>query len=208
MKSNIKVIEFKSNKPGKNVVILVGVHGNEICGVQASDKIASRLNIDSGKVTFIYSNLEAIKQNKRFIEKNLNRCFFREQNKEIKNSLEGRTALEIMSYLDKADIMLDIHASATKNSQPFVICRESLMSEANIFDVKLVVFNFDEFEPGSTEYYMNQLSKKGFGIECGYMDDSKSIEFAEKAIIAFLISNKCIKGSLNLKKNQRFLKII
>ncbi len=208
MKTNIKVIELKSNKPGKNIVVLAGVHGNEICGIKAFDKLISTLKIDAGKVTFIYSNLEAIKQNKRFIEKNLNRCFFQEQDKDIKNSLEGKTAKEIIPYLEKADTMLDVHASASPNSQPFVICDESLIREANIFDVKLVVCNFDEFEPGSTDYYMNQLSKKGFGIECGYMDDVNSSEFAEKAIITFLVSNGCIKGSLNIKENQRFLKII
>ncbi len=208
MKSNIKIIEKKGEREGKNLVVLAGVHGNEICGIKAFDKLIPKLKIESGKVTFIYANLEAIKQNKRFIEKNLNRCFLQEQYEDIKNSLEGRTAREIIPYLEKADIMLDIHASATKGSQPFVICDESLMDEANIFDVKLVVCNFDEFEPGSTDYYMNQLSKKGFGIECGYLDDPKSQKIAKKAIINFLISNKSIKGNLKIRKDQKFLKII
>jgi len=94
MKSNIKVICKKGGKTGKTTLILAGVHGNEKCGIIAFDKIIKNIKIESGKVYFIYSNLKAIKQNKRYIEKNLNRCFFKKQSKEIKLSLEGNTARE------------------------------------------------------------------------------------------------------------------
>ena len=125
MKSNIRVVEKQGTKEGKNLVVLVGVHGNEVCGVKAADLLLPKLKIKSGTVTFIYANLEAIKQNKRFVEQNLNRCFFNEQSSDVKQSLEGKTAREIISYLDKADALLDIHASLTKDSVPFVICDES-----------------------------------------------------------------------------------
>src|SRR3989338_8412149 len=120
--SNIQIVE-------KNVVILVGVHGNEVCGVKAVDQLLPILQIKSGNVMFIYANLEAIKQRKRFIEQNLNRCFLKKQPLEIKNSIEGKTAQEIIPYLDKADVLLDIHASFTKDSIPFVICDESILKK-------------------------------------------------------------------------------
>ena len=206
--SNIKAVVIKGKLPGKNLVVLIGVHGNEICGIKAADKLVSELEIKKGKVTFIYSNLEAIKQNKRFIDLNLNRCFLKDQPKEMNESLEGKTAREIMPFLEEADSLLDIHASNSKDSLPFVICDESQLEDASIFRANLVTFNWDEFEPGSTDYYMNIQGKEGFGFECGYLGDPKTQEVAEEAIQNFLsYFGATNKKSIN-QNNQEYLKIV
>ncbi len=193
---NIRVIEKHGLKPGKNVVVLAGVHGDEVCGVKAFDLLIPLLNIECGKVTFIYANLEAIRQNKRFVEVNLNRCFFKEQAEEIKGTLEGKTAKSIIPFLERADALLDLHASFTKESVPFVICGESQIKTASIFDSSLVVCNIDPFHPGSTDHFMNVHVKPGFCFECGYLGDEKTQEIAEKALISFLRSNGNISGPL------------
>lgn len=207
MKSNIKVTVKEGNKPGKTIVILAGVHGNEVCGVKAFDEIIPNLKIECGKVIFIYANLEAIKQNKRFVEKNLNRCFFKNQPLEIVNTLEGKTAKEITPYLDISDGLLDMHSSNNPETNPFIICDESQIDNARIFDPKIVTFNWDPFEPGSTDYYMNQLKKPAFCIECGYVTDISAIDVAKKAIFDFLIFNKNISGNISLNNDKKFLKI-
>ncbi|MDF1682786.1 MAG: succinylglutamate desuccinylase/aspartoacylase family protein [Patescibacteria group bacterium] len=61
----------------------------------------------------MYANLEAIKQNVRFTEKNMNRCFLKEQNGNI---YEEKRAKEIMEILDKSDYLLDIHNTISFNS--------------------------------------------------------------------------------------------
>ena len=201
MKSNIRVVEKQGIKEGKNLVVLVGVHGNEVCGVKAADLLLPKLKIKSGTVTFIYANLEAIKQNKRFVEQNLNRCFFNEQSSDVKQSLEGKTAREIISYLDKADALLDIHASLTKDSVPFVICDESNIEIARLLNPKKIVCNIDKFHPGSTDRYMNLQNKPGFCFECGYVNDPDTQDIAEKAIINFLVYYKAIEDKTLLQKN-------
>lgn len=205
--SNIKVVEKTGKDPGKTAIILAGVHGNEICGVKAFDKLIPQLEIESGKVIFIYANLEAIKQDKRQIDFNLNRCLLNVQPENIVNTLEGKTAREIIPYLNAADSMLDIHASFTKDSIPFVICGEKQIEYAKIFDAEIASFNWDEFEPGSTDYFMNIQGKPGFGFECGYREDPKTQETAEKAVIKFLVYNGNIKGQLDKKEKQRVLRI-
>ncbi len=205
--SNIKVIEKLGGKPGKTTLILAGVHGNETCGVRAFDEILPNLNIESGKVIFIYSNLEAISQNKRCIEKNLNRCFFKNQPEDIYNSLEGKTAREIMSYLEQADLMLDIHQSFTADSLPFVIIDEKNIAIGKIFDSEIVSFNWDTFEPGSTDYFMNLQKKIGICFECGAFQDLSTKERAKKAIFNFLIYTGNLDGNLEERKEQRILKI-
>lgn len=205
--TNIKVIELIGEKPGKTTVLLAGIHGNETNGVKAFDKIVPNIKIESGKVVFIYANLQAIIQNKRQIEKNLNRCFLKQQPEDIINTLEGKTAKEIMPYLDSADFMLDIHSSFIEDSMPFVICDEKQIKNSIFFDSEIVSYNWDPFEPGSTDYYMNQLEKPGFCLECGYLNDNKSSEIAERAIYNFLIFTKNIQGKIFVRKDKRYLKI-
>jgi len=205
--TNIKVIEKIGKNPGKKILILAGVHGDEVCGIKAFNSLIQKLNIISGKVIFIYANLEAIKQDKRCIEYNLNRCFLKEQPPEIKDTLEGKTAKEIIPYLEWADIMLDLHASFTDGSSPFVICDEKQTSNASIFNSDTVTYNWDKFEPGSTDYFMNLQNKPGFCFECGYSKSKKSQEIAEKAIINFLVFTENIDGKLNRTSNQRYIKI-
>ena len=140
--TNIKVITKIGKETGKNTVILAGVHGDESYGVRMLEKLIPKLNITKGKVTFIYANLEAIKQNKRFIEYNLNRCFLKNQPKEIEDSLEGKTAKEIMPYLEEADFALDLHASGTPNSTPFIICQPQTFEFTKILSIlqKNIIF--------------------------------------------------------------------
>lgn len=206
--SNIEVIEKIGNNPGKTVVILAGVHGNENCGVEAFNFLISNLKIDSGKVYFIYANKAAIRENKRFIDFNLNRCFLQSQMFDMRNSLEGKTAREIIPYLDEADAMLDIHASYTKESIPFVICDKKWIREAKMFDSEVVSYNWDLFHSGSTDYYMNIRGKVGFCYECGYLGDIKAKERAERAIMQFLAWNQSISREIILKSGQKIIKIV
>lgn len=205
--SNIKVIEKTSKKPGKNIVILAGVHGNESFGCKILDKLIPQLKISTGKVTFIYANLKAIKQNKRYIDFNLNRCFLIPQPKKIIDSLEGKTAKEIMPYLNKADIMLDIHASTIKNSVPFIICQPHSFNFAKSLPFKIISYNWDKFEKGGTDFYMNLQKKVGICAECGYTKDSRNKKRGEKILINFLIKIGAIRGKLKEEKNQKIFKI-
>ena len=205
--SNIKVIERLGKSPGKTIVLLAGVHGNETCGVEAFKELIPNLSISSGKVIFIYANIEAIKQNKRQIDYNLNRCFLKNQPEEIKKTLESKTAKEIMPYLEKADLILDIHASFTEGSMPFLICDEQQLEKSKIFDVDIISYNWDSFEPGSTEYYMNLQGKPGFCIECGFLGNKESNEKAKQAILNFLAFARCINREVKERENQRIIKI-
>jgi len=205
---NIKVIEKNGIQPGKKVVVLAGVHGNESFGVKMLERVIPNLKIISGKVTFIFANLEAIKQNKRFIDFNLNRCFYKNQPKEIINTLEGKTAREIIPYLEETDYMLDIHGTWNPYSVEFIICMPQSFEFAKIIPFEKISWNWDEFEPGSTDYYMNLKNKIGICIECGYSKDPESEIRAEESLRNFLIKSGSIRGELTSLKKQTCYKII
>ncbi len=204
---NIRVIEKQGKNPGKTVVLMAGVHGNEICGIKAFDKLLPLLKIEKGKVIFIYANLEAIKQNKRFVECNLNRCFLKKQPDDVKHTLEGKTAIQIMKILDNADILLDIHASNSVDSVPFIIGEELTWEFAKVMPFKIISFNWAAFEEGATDEYMDAQRKAGLCIECGYVNDPKGQERAETAIQNFLKKAGAIKGKVQETKDQKFFKI-
>lgn len=206
--SNIKVIVKKGKEPGKKLVILAGIHGNEICGVKAFDKLIPELEIKKGQVTFIYANLEAMKQNKRFVEANLNRCFFTDQPEEIANTLEGKTSKEIMPYLEEADSMFDIHSTRIKDSIPFIISGKKDSELIELFPFEVVSYNWDDSHPGSTDYYMNLQGKDSVVIECGYHLDPKTQEIAENSILNFLRYFDAIDGECKRYKDKRLYKII
>jgi len=195
---------FSSNKPGKKVCVLGGIHGNEIAGIEAIKNIIKNFKIENGEVCFIICNEKAIQENKRYIEEDLNRCFLK--NKSYTNSYEENLAKELKEIISQFDICLDIHNSTTKNTEPFVICEKNAYNLLDSINAEKVVSNFDNLEPGGTDYYMNSINKIGLCVECGYFKDKKSILFAENLIINFLKKTNNIKlNYIKYTKKKYFL---
>ncbi|MBI4919250.1 succinylglutamate desuccinylase/aspartoacylase family protein [archaeon] len=205
---NIRVIEKTGKESGKTVAVMAGVHGNEVCGINAFNKLIPSLKLDKGKAIFIYANLEAIKQNKRFVECNLNRCFLKKQPRDVKDTLEGKTAVQIMKRLDQVDALLDVHASNSVDSVPFVIGEKITWEYSKVMPFKIISFNWAEFEKGATDEYMNDQGKAGICIECGYVLDPKGQERAETSILNFLKKAGLIKGDVKETKDQKIFKIV
>ena len=193
---NIRVIEKIGKSPGKNIVILAGVHGNEVCGVKAFNELIPELEIEKGKVTFIYANLEAQKQNKRFVEYNLNRCFLDEQPNDMSQTLEGRTATAIMEYLNEADLLLDLHSSPTAGKNNFLICEEDCLDLIKCLSPRKVIIGIDKIQKGGTDGYMFNKGKQGICVECGSHESKESILTAKESILNFLRNLNAIKGSI------------
>ena len=187
---------------GSTSIILAGTHGNEKCGIEALKKIIPNLKIERGNVLFGYGNPLAIKANKRYTETNLNRMFkdiesFSVQEKE---SYEYKRAQFLKIYLNQADALLDIHASSTLNSKPFIICEANARGIVGYLPVDLIVSGFDKVEPGGTDYYMNNMGKIGICVECGYLGSAQSKQAAEESVFAFLSARKHIPRGITRKK--------
>lgn len=197
-----EITKITSREEGTTSIVLVGVHGDERCGIKALEKILPNLKIERGTVLFGYGNPRAIKANKRFTEVNLNRMFNvdKQLTENDKKSYEYQRAQFLKTYLNKAEALLDIHASFIPSSKPFVICEANAKGIIEYLPVSLVVSGFDKIEPGGTDYYMNSIGKIGICIECGYLGDPESIEIAEKGIYAFLKARGHILNDVTPKK--------
>jgi len=182
---------LNGEKEGPRSIILAGVHGNERCGVEALQNLLPTLKINRGTVWFAYGNPRAIQKNVRYTEANLNRMFKpdKELTKEEKNSYEYERAQFLKTYLDKADVLLDVHSSFTQGAKPFVLCENNALEVAKNLPFDLMVSGFDEVEPGGTDYYMNKAGKIGICAECGYLGNPISISanFDDDSIVALLL---------------------
>lgn len=180
--------EIIGKENGPTSIILAGVHGDEICGIKAFEKILPTLQIKKGRVLFGYGNPRGIELGKRLTDTNLNRMFKDEDllSEKEKSSYEYKRAQFLKKYFSEADALLDVHASNTENSRPFIICEANAKNIAEYLPVDLSVSGFDEIEPGGTDYYMNSIGKIGICIECGYIGDEQATRTAENGILAFL----------------------
>lgn len=205
-----QIILKQGKKEGHTSVVLAGVHGNEKCGVNALDLILPDLEIECGKVYFIYGNPEAIKLNKRFTEYNLNRAFGDPTNysEEIRESYEYKRSLVIKKYLDEASALLDIH-SAARPTEPFIFCESVSFETACMLpeDFKRIVSGSDDVEPGATDGYMSQRNKIGLCIECGQHDAVHVTDLATRSIFSFLKARKHISGETKIQKNRVHAKL-
>jgi hypothetical protein len=73
---------------------------------------------------------------------------------------------------------------------------------------EIISYNWDDFEPGSSDYYMNLQKKVGICVECGYLGSKECISRAKKSLLLFLKRAGAINGKTLIKTNQKFYKII
>lgn len=189
----------EGKKPGKTVVVMAGVHGNEVGGIKALKRALDEIKIDSGKVYYILGNLKAIEENKRFIDKNMNRCFLEES---LKDPVvyEEKRAVEILPYLNKADALLDLHSSRNEFSVPFIICEPHSFHIAKKLSFPIRSNGWDSIEPGATDGYMNKFGKISICVECGQHLDEEAPNRAFESMKAFLRLMGLIEGGLEIKE--------
>ena len=178
-----QIFEYRGALPGPTLTILAGVHGNEIPGIRALEKLISSLSgIKRGKLFLLFGNQRAIMAKVRETKQNLNRMFRDDLPEDIRASYEFERATLIRRVLDQSDICLDLHASNSSISPVFAITEPSGFELAKQLPVAKIVSNIDPFHPGSTDGYMAGRGKIGICVECGFMEDPQAIERADRTI--------------------------
>lgn len=175
-----------SGKPGPTLLVLGGVHGDETCGIEVVRAILTKTFapvVPRGKLIVALANPFAIARGKRFVRCNMNRAFLPGVVCECDECGRART-LKVL--LDQADVLLDIHASYTPASEPFLICEQNALPYVGAMPIGKVCFGFDDVQPGGTDYYVNARGKVGMCLECGYLADPRSTDIAFGCLSALL----------------------
>ncbi|MFW9261081.1 aspartoacylase [Nostoc sp. CALU 546] len=162
----------------ERVAIVGGNHGNELTGVYLVKKFQqypNLINRGSFETLALLGNLKAIEEGKRYIEKDLNRCFTNQslQNTQL-SSYEDTRAKEIQQILQPqnqpfVDVIIDLHSTTANmglslifcDMHPFLLRLGAYLTSINPM-VKIFV-NQQSREGG----FLRSLCELGFVIEVG-----------------------------------------
>ncbi|MET0333630.1 MAG: succinylglutamate desuccinylase/aspartoacylase family protein [Rhizobacter sp.] len=114
---------FKALQPGKRLVVLGAVHGNETCGTRAIERIlpeidSGAIRIVRGSVTFVpVTNPLAYERRQRAGDRNLNRNL---RPNSSPQDYEDRIANVLCPLLAEHEVLLDLHSFHTAG-EPFAM---------------------------------------------------------------------------------------
>ena len=204
------VFEFDSGNPGPNILIFGGIHGNEHCGVKAIEMFMENLNsgrftLLNGKVTFAFGNIPALKQNVRFIDKDMNRIFVDNNFDKFEGSSEYERVSFLKTLFEGKDAFLDLH-SAKSPCLDFLISEEESLILASELSSSFIVTGWKNFSEvaGDTENYALGKGLKALTYEAGQHDDMISIENSYSMILKFL----SVHGMINYTFVKREAKVL
>ncbi|MGF1934366.1 MAG: aspartoacylase [Nostoc sp. ChiQUE02] len=162
----------------KRVAIVGGNHGNELTGVHLVKKFQqypNLINKSSFETLALLGNLKAIEEGKRYIDKDLNRCFTNQglQNPQL-SSYEDTRAKAIQQILQPqnqpfVDVIVDLHSTTANMGLSLIFCdMHPLLLRLGAYLTSInpmvkVFINQQSKEGG----FLRSLCELGFVIEVG-----------------------------------------
>ncbi len=224
---------YDEGRKGPLLVVLGSMHGNEPAGVLAMEEIFRMLDrepIDNPRFKFrgrfigLRGNLAAIKENKRFINKDLNRQFTLENVDRIMNAeddstldsedkeLKGLIQLirkEIEEYNPERFILLDLHTT-TAFGGIFSIATDNPESQRIAVELHApVIRGLINGIQGTTLHYFNSDNFKpetvAVTFESGQHDEELSVKRAIAAITNCMRSLGCVRAEDVENKHDKIL---
>lgn len=122
------VIGLDSGMEGPHAMVTALVHGNEICGAIALDRLLrDGIRPRRGRLTMAFVNLAAFRRydaarpnDNRFVDEDLNRVWSADRLSADRTSVELERARQLRPVVDTADMLLDIHSMQT-SAEPMIL---------------------------------------------------------------------------------------
>ena len=174
------IIDIIGNNPDKKFIIIGGMHGNEINGIEAIEQILPKLkeifNPNLGTIYFLKGNLQALKTKERFIDQDLNRLWVEENMDKPVGKVADYKALKNLNDLISNDIckgefkncaFLDLHTFSAKTGI-FAIpaCNRKSLEFAKSFGVPFIE-KLSETLPGTALSYFGDKGMTSVVFEGG-----------------------------------------
>lgn len=202
------LIEKLVDKSLPTLVVMVGIHGNEVSGIFAIQSIEKKIN--EYKLSFkanlyvIAGNLNAISKGKRFDTVDLNRLWTQNQINKIKRNnatfnTDENEQIEIYRILK--DILkdhtgkfyfVDLHTTSAPTT-PYLIFSDSVNNRkfSKHFPVP-IVFGIEEYITGPLLTYINEFGHVGVGFEAGSHQDKNAHLINEAFLWIALVETGCL----------------
>lgn len=184
------IYKYDSGVPGPTVTIMGGVHGNEVCGVEAfywlKTSFLKEHNVAKGKIYIVLGNYKAVDQHTRYVEEDMNRLFG--LGGRARDSFEKRRVQQIEQILDESNYFLDIHSTSSP-SVPMTCSYESAdhLELCSALGVEYMTTGWGgNVEGMASDEYLGYRNGLGILVECGSHYDDEAIQFAKQAVLRFL----------------------
>lgn len=211
--------EYTGKEKGVLLICFGGIHGNEMAGVVALERLFVALENEpirnpdflfKGKVIGIRGNLKALRQKKRFLRQDLNRIWSPKNINKVlqtpKNKLdfeleELRELLDtvhqaIADYQPERVVVLDLHTT-TADGGFFILTTDDKRSEEIALGVNAPIVH--GLMAGAHDTTLHYFNTKNLGVdtvtiilESGQHDDPASIDHAYSGIVNLLRSIGCV----------------
>jgi predicted deacylase len=189
------VVRIAAEKNGPRVVMFAGVHGDEVSGVHAIEKLlfdffGGKRKLIQGSLTLARVNEHALSAERRYVKHNMNRLFRDNYGPEIdKTSYEFSRTQELKTILQNCDYFLDFH-SAPIAEEPFVVAETKAVEFFGKLAIPRIMTGWSKFSSGAiggdTENYANAYGAIAATLESGSHFEKSSIDVAYKSAIALL----------------------
>lgn len=199
------IFSVEGSAPGLSVLIVGGTHGNERTGIDVVQQLREDLrsgarSVPAGKLTLILANQRAIAQNVRAVDgRDMNRRYSPEALATDDGSYEFQRTRVIASYVQNADVVIDIHAMNVP-SIPFVASKndEAHRKVFRWFSPKNVIadprYIFGGGVPVATDEYADSLGKVGLCFEAGWVGDATILPAIMESTVQYLIDVGIFSG--------------
>ncbi len=208
---------IQGSEPGPILIFFGGIHGNEPSGVQALEHVFKTFHSTpltlKGSVYGLLGNIPAIIQKRRFVQKDLNRLWLKEEIERIENASETERTFEEQELHELLGIInklfdthhqpfyfIDFHTTSSK-TLPFITINDAMINRkfARQFPVPIIL-GIEEYLEGPLLSYINSLGYVSLGFESG----QHSSEEARINSIAFFWLSMVYSGALQKEEVSSF----
>ncbi|WP_439027343.1 succinylglutamate desuccinylase [Haloarchaeobius sp. DT45] len=184
----MRVISLGEGDPA--VAVVVCVHGDERCGLDALDRFLANDPTVDRPVKFVVANEEAVAAGRRYIDEDLNRAF---PGAPDADTHEGRLAADLLDELAGLRV-LDLH-STRSTAEPFALYQRTTPETFHVLERAGVDRAVDiSYVPGGLVGYLD-----GVAVECGLKGSAAAVDAAERIIRGFLAGNGVIDAPVTLR---------
>ena len=197
------VHEWRGLQPGPEVLVQALTHGNEVCGAWAAlwlyEQIAAGWTQRCGRLTLALANVDAFASfdpaaphRSRCVDEDLNRVWSDAELDGPRDSLELRRARVLRPFVDRAELLLDIH-SMSEPCAPLMVC--GTVDKNAHYARELGVPAYLLIDTGHPAG-LRMVERGGFGdpasakrtllVECGHHWESSSRDVAIDTLVRFL----------------------
>ena len=171
--------EIEGTESGPLLIFVAGLHGNEAQGLIALENIFNHFNYNgkiAGKAIALRGNIEAIRQNIRYVSQDLNRIW---DVKHYKRAVDYHAAevyeLLALREIIEAEIakkynkvyLIDLHTTSAPTI-PFAVTKISAQNQAFVEQMGVpYITNLKGFLDGTMLAWMNDKGHSGMAFEAG-----------------------------------------